>query len=73
MREGTRTALAKDVDEYLAAVPEKDRAALEDLRRTIKAAAPMADERISYGMPGYMYHGPLVFFAAFKTTWVFTA
>lgn len=56
----------KDVDEYLSAVPEKEWAVLEELRRTIKAAAPMAEERISYGMPGFMYNGPLVFFAAQK-------
>ena len=62
----TMTGPAKDVDEYLAAVPAKERAVLEELRRTIRAAAPMAQERISYRMPAYLYHGPLVFFAAFK-------
>lgn len=57
---------AQDVDEYLAAVPAKERAVLEELRRTIRAAAPMAEERISYRMPAFMEHGPLVFFAAFR-------
>jgi uncharacterized protein YdhG (YjbR/CyaY superfamily) len=52
------------VDEYLAGVPEPDRAALEHLRAVIRAAAPEAEERISYRMPAYRYHGPLVFFAA---------
>lgn len=33
------TGKAEDVDEYLAAVPEKERAVLEELRRTIKAVA----------------------------------
>lgn len=66
MKEAMKTAPAKDIDEYLASVPEKERAALFALRRTIRAAAPMAEERISYGMPAFMYHGPLVFFAAFK-------
>jgi uncharacterized protein YdhG (YjbR/CyaY superfamily) len=28
--------------------------------------APRAEEVISYGMPGYKYHGMLVYFAAFK-------
>lgn len=59
-------APAVNVDDYLAIVPEDARAALEKLRRTIRAAAPKADECISYGMPAYKYHGPLVYFAAFK-------
>jgi uncharacterized protein YdhG (YjbR/CyaY superfamily) len=39
---------------------------LRQLRQVIKAAAPKAEERISYGMPSYDYHGRLVYFAAFK-------
>ena len=66
MEERTKSGRAKDVDEYLASVPEKDRAALEALRRTILSAAPMAEETISYGMPAYRFHGQLVFFAAFE-------
>ena len=66
MKETNKTVPAKDVDEYLASVPEKERATLSELRRTIRAAAPMAKESISYRMPAYWYHGPLVFFAAFK-------
>ena len=57
---------AADVDSYLAALPEDVRVILEKLRRTIKAAAPKAEEVISYQMPCYKYHGPLVYFAAFK-------
>ncbi len=56
----------KDVDEYLAAVPKEARAALQKLRRTIKAAAPMATETISYQVPMYKHHGMVVGFAAFK-------
>ena len=33
---------------------------------TIRSAAPMAEETISYSMPAYRFHGPLVFFAAFE-------
>ena len=58
--------IAKDVDEYLAAIPPDQRAALERLRKMIRAAAPKATEGISYGMPGYKYLGALVYFAAFK-------
>jgi uncharacterized protein YdhG (YjbR/CyaY superfamily) len=54
------------VEEYLADLPEKERTVLSNLRKTIKATAPKADEVIGYGMPGYKYHGMLVYFAAFK-------
>jgi len=57
---------AKDVDGYLAVLPEEVRISLEKLRQTIKVAAPKAEETISYRMPAYKYHGALVFFAAFK-------
>ena len=52
------------VDDYLAAVPEDARAALEKLRKTIKDAAPMATEVISYQIPAYKHHGLLVGFAS---------
>jgi uncharacterized protein YdhG (YjbR/CyaY superfamily) len=55
------------VEEYIAALPEGPRAALEELRRTIKAAAPEATEAISYQMPAFKDHGRfLVSYAAFK-------
>lgn len=57
---------ARDVDAYLAEVPDDARAALEKLRKTIRAAAPKAVEVISYGMPMFKHHGGLVAFAAFK-------
>lgn len=41
------------IDEYLAGVGEAQRAALEKLRGDIKAAAPGAEECMSYGIPGY--------------------
>jgi uncharacterized protein YdhG (YjbR/CyaY superfamily) len=57
---------ARNVDEYLAGVPKEARATLEKLRKTIRAAAPMASEGISYQMPMYKHHGMVVGFAAFK-------
>jgi uncharacterized protein YdhG (YjbR/CyaY superfamily) len=55
------------VEAYLASVPEKQRAALEKIRRTIRAAAPEATETISYQMPAFKDHGRyLVSYAAFK-------
>jgi len=56
----------KTVDDYLNTLPEDVRFVLDKLRRTIKSMAPEAEEVISYGMPGYKYHGMLVYFAAFK-------
>ena len=52
------------IDEYLATRPPDQRAALEQLRRTIKAAAPGAEECISYQLPAFRYHGMLVAFGA---------
>jgi uncharacterized protein YdhG (YjbR/CyaY superfamily) len=55
------------VEDYLAALPEESRTALEDLRKTIKSAAPEATETISYHMPTFKDQGRfLVSFAAFK-------
>src|SRR5688500_20262122 len=55
------------VDDYLAALPEAPRAALEKLRETIKAAAPEATETISYQMPTFKDQGRfLVSYAAYK-------
>lgn len=60
-------AAAKNIDEYLKALPDKNlKAMLENLRQTIKSAAPKAEEMISYAMPAFKYHGMLVYFAAFK-------
>lgn len=56
----------KDVDTYLESVPPDKRILLEKLRKTIRSAAPKAEEVISYQMPAYKYHGVLVYFAAFK-------
>jgi uncharacterized protein YdhG (YjbR/CyaY superfamily) len=57
---------AKDVDAYLAKVPERDRTALQKLRETIRSAAPKATEGISYQIPMFKHEGALVSFAAFK-------
>jgi uncharacterized protein YdhG (YjbR/CyaY superfamily) len=60
-------AAATSVEEYLGALPEAPRAALEKLRKTIKAAAPEATETITYQMPTFKQDGRfLVSYAAFK-------
>ena len=54
------------IEEYLADLPEDVRAALELVRRTIKAAAPDTTETISYRMPAFKDRGRiLVYYAAF--------
>jgi uncharacterized protein YdhG (YjbR/CyaY superfamily) len=58
---------AKNIDDYLAALPENARATLEKLRHAIKEAIPEAEEGISYQMPAFKYKKrPLVAFAAFR-------
>lgn len=58
---------AKNIDEYLAGVPEPARSTLKQIRAAIQSAAPAeATEAISYGMPAFKYKGTLVWFAAFS-------
>jgi uncharacterized protein YdhG (YjbR/CyaY superfamily) len=54
------------IDEYIAAFPKETQKILEEVRATIKAAAPHAKEKISYQMPTFDLKGNLVHFAAFK-------
>ena len=49
--------MPKTVDEYLAALSADKRAALERVRKIIRAAAPGVEERISYGIPGFRLNG----------------
>jgi uncharacterized protein YdhG (YjbR/CyaY superfamily) len=59
---------AREIDDYLDAIEDPDqRRALGDLRRQILAAAPEAEQCISYGMPAFRVGGKVVAgFAAFK-------
>lgn len=54
------------IDEYIATFPKDIQKILQELRATIKAAAPKAEEKISYQMPTFFLNGNLVHFAAFK-------
>ncbi len=57
---------AKDVDEYLARVPEPARTTLQKVRATIRSVVPPeTTEEIRYGMPTFQYKGGLVGYAAF--------
>jgi uncharacterized protein YdhG (YjbR/CyaY superfamily) len=60
-------ARPKTIDQNLAGVKPDQRAALEKLRRTIRAVAPKAEECISYGIPAFRLNGrALVFFGAWE-------
>ena|SRR5437899_976763 len=59
-------AKPRTIDEYLATLSDDKRAALEKLRRTIRAAAPKAEERISYRICAFRQNGMLVGFGATK-------
>jgi uncharacterized protein YdhG (YjbR/CyaY superfamily) len=51
----------KTIDEYLAPLPADQRAALQKLRKAIRAAAPKAEEYIGYGLAAFRLGGrPLV-------------
>lgn len=54
------------VDAYIAAAPREVQPMLRELRQAIKEAAPRAEEKISYRMPFYAYHGRLIYFAAHR-------
>lgn len=56
----------KDIDQYISIQNPEVQILLEQMRQTIKKAAPEAEEVISYGMPAFKYHGMLVYFAAYK-------
>jgi uncharacterized protein YdhG (YjbR/CyaY superfamily) len=54
------------IDAYIATFPPETQKRLDEVRATIKAAAPEAQEKISYQMPTFYLHGNLVHFAAHK-------
>lgn len=60
------TAPPATVNDYIAAQPAELQPLLEQVRATIRKAAPDAEEVISYGMPAYKQHQVLVYFAGYK-------
>ncbi len=54
------------VDEYIADFPENVQNVLQQVRQTVREAAPDAKEAISYQIPAFQLNGNLVWFAAFK-------
>jgi uncharacterized protein YdhG (YjbR/CyaY superfamily) len=58
---------SSEIDAYLAPLPEPQRTALQHLREVVAAAAPEADETITYAMPGLRYRGrPVISYLAAK-------
>jgi len=60
------TAGEQAVDAYIATAPKAVQPMLHQLRQAIRGAAPKAEEKLSYGMPYYAYHGRLIYFAAHR-------
>ena len=56
----------QNVDEYISAAPRKSQPILQQIRKTVRGAAPQAEECMSYGMPALKQRSILVYFAAFK-------
>lgn len=56
----------KDIDEYIAGFPKDVQVILEKVRRTIRKAAPAAEETIKYQIPTFTMKGNLVHFAGYK-------
>lgn len=54
-----------NIDEYIAGFPAGVQAILQQVRATIRAAAPQAEEIISYRMPAFRQGGVLVYFGGF--------
>lgn len=61
-----RTFGFDSIDAYIAAFPDETQRRLQEMRATIRAAAPDAQEKISYQMPTFYLYGNLVHFAAHK-------
>ena len=61
-----KRAKATSIDEYIAQFPAETQARLEEIRATIRHAAPQARERISYGIPTFSQCGNVVHFAAYE-------
>jgi len=58
----TQSKAPATVEGYIAQFPTDVQRVLRKVRATIKKAAPKAEERISYKMPGYYLDGQLVWF-----------
>jgi uncharacterized protein YdhG (YjbR/CyaY superfamily) len=58
---------ARNIDEYIAGFPKDIQKKLQEIRSTIRKAAPKAEEAIKYAIPTFTQNGNLVHFAAYKS------
>ena len=54
------------IDDYIAFASPSAKPILKKIRQVVHAAAPRAEEVISYRMPAFRMNGILIYFAAFK-------
>jgi len=62
-----KESVAKTIDEYIARFPDEIAIRLQKVRETIRGVAPDAVEGISYQIPVFKLHGPMVYFAGYRT------
>lgn len=62
----TKEGPAKDIDAYIARFPKDVQERLQQIRTTIRTAAPELEEAIKYEIPTFVGNGNVVFFAGFK-------
>ena len=62
----TKKTKPGNIDGYIASFHREVQKIFEELRATIRNAAPEAEETISYGIPTFTLNGNLVHFAAYK-------
>ncbi len=63
---GTDHTAPQTIDEYIAGFPPDVQETLQEIRRTIRKAAPDAEETVKYGIPTFTLKGNLVHFGAYK-------
>ena len=61
-----KTNKAENIDAYISGFPKETQKLLNEIRSTIRKAAPEAEETINYAIPTFKLKGNLVHFAAFK-------
>ncbi len=62
-----KTASPSNIDEYISTFHKETARILQQVRMTVKKAAPKAEETISYGMPAFRYKGRIIiYFAGYK-------
>lgn len=63
---GMKKTTPKNIDDYISGFPEEVQVILQKVRMTIRTAAPLAEEAISYQMPTFRLDGNLVHFAGYQ-------